>query len=184
MSAGTAHATAAVAASESPAAFDKSPAAQYLTFFCAGEEYGVEILRVQEITVLGHVTRVPYAPPFVLGVMNLRGAIVPVLDLRTCCALPKRAFDASTVVIVVRVQSAHGDKTVGIVVDGVSDVYSFGVGSILPTPEMANSSAGSWVHGLASVDNKIVMLLDIDKLIGDTFETNGAANQEVRVLER
>jgi hypothetical protein len=84
-------------------------AAQYLTFVCAGEEYGVEILRVQEIKGWDHVTRVPYAPAYVLGVMNLRGMIVPVLDLRTRLNLQRRGFDASTVVIVVRVQSSRGE---------------------------------------------------------------------------
>ena len=79
---------------------------------------------MQEIKGWDHVTRVPYTPPYVLGVMNLRGMIVPVIDLRTRLNLERRSFDASTVVIVVRVQSSRGEKTVGIVVDGVSEVYS------------------------------------------------------------
>ncbi len=121
--------------------------AQYLTFVCGGEEYGVEILRVQEIKGWEHVTRVPYAPPFVLGVMNLRGMIVPVIDLRTRLNLEKRNFDASTVVIVVRVQSSRGEKTVGIVVDAVSEVYSVQSESIKQVPELGGIINDSCVQG-------------------------------------
>src|ERR1700744_2747257 len=110
--------------------------AQYLTFVCGGEEYGVEILRVQEIKGWEHVTRVPYAPSYVLGVMNLRGMIVPVIDLRARLNLEKKSFDASTVVIVVRVQSARGEKTVGIVVDAVSEVYSVQAEDIKSLPAL------------------------------------------------
>ncbi len=88
-------------------------AAQYLTFVCGGEEYGVEILRVQEIKGWDHVTRVPYAPPYVLGVMNLRGMIVPVIDLRIRLNLQQSNFDASTVVIVVRVQTSREKRRSG-----------------------------------------------------------------------
>src|SRR5216110_865998 len=81
----------------------EAAAAQYLTFVCAGVEYGVEILRVQEIKGWDGVTRVPYTPAYVLGVMNLRGVIVPVIDLRARFGLESKPFDSSTVVIVVRV---------------------------------------------------------------------------------
>jgi purine-binding chemotaxis protein CheW len=146
--------------------------AQYLTFVCGGEEYGVEILRVQEIKGWDHVTRVPYAPAYVLGVMNLRGMIVPVIDLRTRLKLPKRNFDASTVVIVVRVRSSRGEKTVGIVVDAVSEVYSVVADAIQPIPELGNIADGSCVRGIATVDGKMVMLLDIDSLIAACVETD------------
>jgi purine-binding chemotaxis protein CheW len=146
--------------------------AQYLTFVCGGEEYGVEILRVQEIKGWDHVTRVPYAPPYVLGVMNLRGMIVPVIDLRTRLKLPKRDFDASTVVIVVRVRSSRGEKTIGIVVDAVSEVYSIVADAIQPVPELGGIAAGSCVRGIATVDGKMVMLLDIDSLVAACVETD------------
>src|SRR6478752_4670857 len=103
---------------------EASGSLQYLTFVCAGEEYGVEILCVQEIKGWENVTRVPYTPNYMLGVMNLRGVIVPVIDLRVRFGLPARAMDGSTVVIVVRVRSTRGEKTAGIVVDAVSEVYS------------------------------------------------------------
>jgi purine-binding chemotaxis protein CheW len=153
--------------------------AQYLTFVCGGEEYGVEILRVQEIKGWDRVTRVPYAPPYVLGVMNLRGMIVPVIDLRTRLNLAKRDFDASTVVIVVRVQSSHGEKTVGIVVDAVSEVYSVLPDAIKPVPELGGMADGACVRGIASVDGKMVMLLDVNALVAACVETDGAPSQRL-----
>jgi len=148
--------------------------AQYLTFVCGGEEYGVEILRVQEIKGWDHVTRVPYTPPYVLGVMNLRGMIVPVIDLRTRLNLETRNFDASTVVIVVRVHSSRGEKTVGIVVDAVSEVYTVAADSIRPVPELGGISDGACVRGITTVDGKMVMLLDVDILIGACVESDGS----------
>jgi purine-binding chemotaxis protein CheW len=146
--------------------------AQYLTFVCGGEEYGVEILRVQEIKGWDHVTRVPYSPRYVLGVMNLRGMIVPVIDLRTRLNLEQRNFDASTVVIVVRVQSSRGEKTVGIVVDGVSEVYSVLAEAIKPIPDIGAVGDGTCVKGIATVDGKMVMLLDINALVAACVETD------------
>ena len=150
-------------------------AAQYLTFVCAGEEYGVDILRVQEIKGWDGVTRVPYAPPYLLGVMNLRGVIVPVIDLRLRFGLAKRAADASTVVVVVRVRSARGERTAGIVVDAVSEVYSIAPDAVKPTPELGVSAAGTCVRGLATVADKMVMLLDIDDLVVSCIESDVSA---------
>ena len=148
--------------------------AQYLTFVCAGEEYGVDILCVQEIKGWDGVTRVPYTPPYLLGVMNLRGVIVPVIDLRTRFGVAPRAADSSTVVIVVRVRTDAGEKTAGIVVDAVSEVYSVALDSIKPTPELGPSTEVACVRGLTSVDGKMVMLLDIDRLVVSCIEAPGA----------
>jgi purine-binding chemotaxis protein CheW len=144
---------------------------QFLTFVCAGEEYGVDILCVQEIKGWDGVTRVPYTPPYLLGVMNLRGVIVPVIDLRTRFGVEQRAADSSTVVIVVRVRTDHGEKTAGIVVDAVSEVYSIDQDSIKPTPDLGASAEGACVRGLTSVDGKMVMLLDIDQLVASCIYT-------------
>jgi len=149
---------------------------QYLTFVCAGEEYGVEILRVQEIKGWDNVTAVPYTPAYVLGVMNLRGVIVPVIDLRTRFGLERRAFDSSTVVVVVRVRVASGEKTVGIVVDAVSEVYSLTADAIKPTPAVGASAEQTCVSALATVDKKMVMLLDIEKLVSTSIEAVAAPN--------
>jgi purine-binding chemotaxis protein CheW len=145
-------------------------AAQYLTFVCAGEEYGVEILRVQEIKGWEGVTRVPCTPDYLLGVMNLRGVIVPVIDLRTRFGLAPRPRDGSTVVIVVRVRGARGEKTVGLVVDAVSEVYNLKADAIRPTPDLGDRIAAACVRGLATVDEKLVMVLDIDRLVNSCIE--------------
>lgn len=162
----TAAAMAVPASTES----DAADSSQFLTFVCAGEEYGVDILCVQEIKGWDGVTRVPYTPDYLLGVMNLRGVIVPVIDLRTRFGVQQRAPDSSTVVIVVRVHSEHGEKTAGIVVDAVSEVYSVTPENIKATPDLGAVADGACVRGLASVDGKMVMLLDIDKLVTSCVE--------------
>ena len=149
--------------------------AQYLTFVCAGEEYGVEILCVQEIKGWEGVTRVPYTPPYLLGVMNLRGVIVPVIDLRLRFGLPPRATDGSTVVIVVRVRAGLGEKTAGIVVDAVSEVYSVAPDDIKAAPGLGVSPDSACVRGLTTVDEKMVMLLDIDRLVSSCIDAPEAA---------
>jgi purine-binding chemotaxis protein CheW len=151
-------------------------AAQYLTFVCAGEEYGVDILRVQEIKGWDGVTRVPYSPPYLLGVMNLRGVIVPVIDLRLRLGLPKRAADGSTVVVVVRVRGARGEKTAGVVVDAVSDVHGITPDAVKPTPDLGGDAAAACVSGLATVANKMVMLLDIDGLVSTCIDPEAASS--------
>ena len=161
----------------SPDDVDASGFAQFLTFVCAGEEYGVAILCVQEIKGWEGVTRVPYAPDYLLGVMNLRGVIVPVIDLRTRFGLEPRAADSSSVVIVVRVHTAQGEKTAGIVVDAVSEVYSVAPDNIKPTPELGSASERACVHSLASIDEKMVMLLDIDKLVTSCIEAPEAGSR-------
>jgi purine-binding chemotaxis protein CheW len=162
--------SAAAMAVPASAESDAPDSSQFLTFVCAGEEYGVDILCVQEIKGWDGVTRVPYTPPYLLGVMNLRGVIVPVIDLRTRFGVQQRAPDSSTVVIVVRVHSAHGEKTAGIVVDAVSEVYSVTPDNIKATPDLGAVADGACVRGLASVDGKMVMLLDIDKLVASCVE--------------
>jgi purine-binding chemotaxis protein CheW len=162
--------TAAAMAVPAPAQNDTGDSSQFLTFVCAGEEYGVDILCVQEIKGWDGVTRVPYTPMYLLGVMNLRGVIVPVIDLRTRFGVTQRAPDSSTVVIVVRVHSDHGEKTAGIVVDAVSEVYSVTPENIKATPDLGSAADGACVRGLTSVDGKMVMLLDIDKLVASCVE--------------
>ncbi len=151
---------------------------QFLTFVCAGSEYGVEILRVQEIKGWDGVTRVPYTPPYLLGVMNLRGVIVPVIDLRARFGLESEPFDSSTVVIVVRVHAAVGEKTVGIVVDAVSEVYNVAADAVKPTPDLGASADAACVQWPGqSVDDKMVMLLDIE-------QPRGLVHRSVRAIGR
>jgi purine-binding chemotaxis protein CheW len=139
---------------------------QCLTFVCAGEEYGIDILRVQEIKGWSEVTRVPRTPSYMLGVMNLRGVIVPVIDLRQRFGLQPRPHDGSTVVVVVRVQlAAGGGKTVGIVVDGVSEVCDFALDAIMPPPRAGGRVDQACVSGLATAGERMVSLVDIDALV-------------------
>jgi len=138
---------------------------QYLSFFLGGEEYATDILTVQEIKGWDTVTRVPYSPDYILGVINLRGSIVPVIDLRVRFSLEKALFDAATVVIVVHVAGTRGERIVGIVVDAVSDVYTVPSESIQPPPDVMGSVDHMFVVGLANLDNKLLIILDIERLV-------------------
>jgi len=138
---------------------------QYLSFFLGGEEYATDILTVQEIKGWDTVTRVPYSPDYILGVINLRGSIVPVVDLRVRFSLEKAAFDAATVVIVVHVAGTRGERIVGIVVDAVSDVYTVPSENIQPPPDVMGSVDHMFVVGLANLDNKLLIILDIERLV-------------------
>jgi purine-binding chemotaxis protein CheW len=142
---------------------------QYLTFLLAGEEYGVDILRVQEIKGWDKVTRIPHTPDYVLGVINLRGAVVPILDLRRRFGLEAIAFGPTTVVIVMRVGTGSEERTVGVVVDAVSEVYNVSAADAMPPPDVCGSVDTVFVKALATVDEKMLILLDIDRLIGNSI---------------
>ena len=138
---------------------------QYLSFFLGGQEYATDILKVQEIKGWDTVTRVPHSPNYILGVINLRGAIVPVIDPRVLFALESAPFDSATVVIVVRVAGARGERIVGLVVDAVSDVYGFTAGNIQPPPDAVGTIEQMFVLGLAKLEDRLVIILDIERLV-------------------
>jgi purine-binding chemotaxis protein CheW len=151
---------------------DKSAAdasEQYLTFLLAGEEYGVDILRVQEIKGWDKVTRIPHTPDYVLGVINLRGAVVPIIDLRRRFGLETIDFGPTTVVIVVRVMNGLTERTVGVVVDAVSEVYNVDAADTKPPPDVCGSVDTVFVKALATIEEKMLILLDIDRLIGNSI---------------
>ena len=148
-------------------------AAQFLTFLIAGEEYGIDILNVQEIKGWGPVTRIPNTEDYVLGVINLRGTVVPIVDMRRRFAMDRATFGPTTVVIVVKVAQHGIERRVGLVVDAVSEVYQFGHDAIQPTPELVSGSRADFVTGLATVDSKMVILLAVDKLV--SFDLADAA---------
>ena len=139
---------------------------QMLTFMLGDETYGVDILRVQEIRGWSPVTRIPQSPPHVLGVLNLRGSIVPVVDLRMRLNLDRAEYTAITVIIVLSVDSGHGRRDFGVVVDGVSDVINVQGEDVKPPPELGADVNTDYIQGLAMVSDRMVMLLDIDRLIG------------------
>jgi purine-binding chemotaxis protein CheW len=136
-------------------------AAQYLTVNLGNEEYAVDILAVREIRGWTPVTRIPQAPPYVLGVLNLRGAIVPVLDLRLRFSLDREEYTATTVTVIVMVNG----RQFGVVVDAVSDVVEVAPGSIRPVPDMGTSVDTEYLKGLTSVGERMVLLLDVDRLL-------------------
>ena len=138
---------------------------QYLTFFMADEEYGVDILCVQEIRGWEAATPIPNAPSNIKGVINLRGTIVPLVDLRQCFNLETIEYTAVTVVIVLKVETAKGSRIMGIVVDAVSDVYNLAVNDMKPAPDLGDSVDTSYIRGLVNVNDRMVILLEIDRLL-------------------
>jgi purine-binding chemotaxis protein CheW len=145
-----------------------SNAEQFLTFVLGGEEYGVTILQVQGIQGWDRVTPIPNTPEFILGVINLRGAIVPIVDLRRRFGMPAAEFGPTTVVIVVRVaQSDRNERTLGLVVDAVSEVCNVNADDRKPAPDFGSGIKTDFVKGLATVENRMVILLDIDRLVSD-----------------
>lgn len=138
---------------------------QYLTFMLADEEYGVDILRVQEIRGWDGATAIPNAPDYVLGVVNLRGVVVPIFDLRKRFNLDKAEFNSETVTVVVKVEHDKGERTIGMVVDGVSDVYNITGENINSAPDVGSSVSMEFIKGLATVNNQMIILLDVDELI-------------------
>ncbi len=134
---------------------------QFLTFALGQEEYGVEILKIQEIKGFSAITPLPNAPPFIKGVLNLRGTIVPIVDLRKKFGLPEVAYTQFTVIVVVQVRG----QIMGFIVDAVSDVLSVTGADIQPTPDLHGQVDTSFLNGLAKAGEKLVILLDIDKVL-------------------
>jgi len=142
-----------------------SDADQYLTFILGSEEYGVDILRVQEIKGWDSVTPIPNTPEYIKGVINLRGTIVPIVDLRQRFNMPEIEYGPITVVIVLKIECADRDRIMGIVVDGVSDVYDVPPEEMKAAPDFGNVVDTEFVRGLATVDEKMIIILDIDHLM-------------------
>lgn len=155
-----------------------SAARQVLTFVLGDATYGVDILRVQEIRGWSAVTKLPQSPAHVLGVLNLRGSIVPIVDLRMRLALERAEYTSVTVIIVLSVVSAAGRRDFGVVVDGVSDVVDVKEADVRPPPELGSMTATDFIRGLVPVAERMVVLLDIDRLIGSDATSVSAAQGE------
>ena len=140
-------------------------AGKYLTFNLVGEEYGLEILKVQEIIGIMNVTRVPKTPEFVRGVINLRGKVIPIIDLRLKFGVDSQEDTEKTCIIVVQI--GHGDKhvTMGIIVDEVSEVLDIAEDQIEDAPSFGASVDTEFILGMGKVGQKVVMFLDIDKVL-------------------
>ena len=134
---------------------------EFLAFTLGSEEYGIDILKVQEIRGYEAVTRIANAPEFIKGVINLRGIIIPVVDMRIKFKLGTPVYDQFTVVIILNISG----RVMGMVVDSVSDVTTLTADQIKPAPEMGTAFSADYLVGLGTVDERMLILIDIDKLM-------------------
>ena len=140
-------------------------AGKYLTFQLGNEEFGVRVLKVREIMGLQEITSVPQTPCHVKGVINLRGKVIPVIDLRIKFGLPNAEYAQRTCIIVTQVQGEAGAVLMGVVVDGVSEVLNLTGTEIEDTPDFGEEAAGKYLLGMAKVKGKVKILLDIDQVL-------------------
>ncbi|GMQ84114.1 MAG: chemotaxis protein CheW [Gammaproteobacteria bacterium] len=155
-------------ASTDPATYEHGTdgaGSQYLTFMLGGEHYAVDTLRVQEIKGWTPVTCIPHTPDYIRGVLNLRGTIVPILDLRMRFCLEKAEYTPLTVTIVLSVRTGEGERVIGVVVDAVSDVLNVDARDIKPTPDFGSAVNTEFVSGLAAAGEQMVIVLDIDRML-------------------
>ncbi|HUN26943.1 MAG TPA: chemotaxis protein CheW [Steroidobacteraceae bacterium] len=169
---------AAPAASGTGGAAAESASRQVLTFVLGDETYGVDILRVQEIRGWSAVTKIPQAPAHVLGVLNLRGSIVPIVDLRMRFNLERAEYTTVTVIIVLSVLCGAARRDFGLVVDGVSDVVDVKESDVHPPPELGSRVELDYLKGLVPIAERMLVLLDIDRLIGADLVNLGASTGE------
>ena len=138
---------------------------QYLTFSLAGEEYGVDILTVQEVKVWTRVTSLPNTPTYIKGVLNLRGVIVPIIDLRSRFEMEAVDYSETTVIVILKLAVDNRDKIIGLVVDAVSDVLDIPRSAQKPVDSFEVHSKSEAITGVASVNNKLVIMLDTTRLL-------------------
>jgi purine-binding chemotaxis protein CheW len=144
---------------------ERESAAQYLSFTLDNEEYGVDILRVQEIRSWEPVSRIPNVPRYEKGVVNLRGSIVPIIDLREKLCIKFTEYTHLTVVVVLQTSDDNKIRTMGVVVDSVSDVISLDKTKIQSAPDFGTKISNEFINGLTTVNERMVILLDVDKLL-------------------
>ncbi|MEE9337448.1 MAG: chemotaxis protein CheW [Methylococcaceae bacterium] len=148
---------------------------QFLTFELAGEAYGIEILKVQEIRGWEPVREIPNTPDYIKGALNLRGEIVPIVDLRERFGMEKTEYSPITVVIVLCVEGSQGSNVMGIVADAVSDVLDITIADIKDSPKLGSKIDTRYMRGMHVGKKNMVMLLDTDKLL-DSEEFEGISN--------
>jgi purine-binding chemotaxis protein CheW len=147
------------------AASEDTRAGKYLTFQLANEEFGIRVLKVREIMGIQDITAVPQTPSHIKGVINLRGKVVPVVDLRLKFTLPATEYTQRTCIIVTQVQGETSSVLMGIVVDGVSEVLNLTTAEIEDTPDFGEEVSTGYLLGMAKVKGKVKILLDIDKVL-------------------
>jgi purine-binding chemotaxis protein CheW len=144
---------------------ESAEAGKYLTFTLVGEEYGIGILKIKEIIGMMPVTSVPRTPDFVKGVINLRGKVIPVIDLRLRFGLEATGYTERTCIVVVEISGKVNDILIGLVVDSVSEVLNIKAGDIVDTPAFGAQVQTGFILGMAKVEGGVKILLDIDKVI-------------------
>jgi len=142
-------------------------AGKYLIFLLGEEEFGISVLQVKEIMKMQQVTLVPQTPVFLQGVINLRGRIVPVVNLRSKFNMSSHEETDQTCIVVVRVQMGSGEQPMGIVVDGVVEVLLLGTEDIEDTPDFGRDATASYVRGMAKSKGRVKILLDIDRILSN-----------------
>lgn len=151
---------------------------KYLTFKLGDEEYGVQILKVQEIIKMMDITKVPRVQYFVRGVINLRGKVIPVIDLRLKFGMKEKETTDKTCVIVLQVTRATGSITMGAIVDEVSEVMDITEEQIEPTPDFGTEIETDFILGMGKIGNMVVLLLDIDKVLSSAELANLSKYEE------
>jgi purine-binding chemotaxis protein CheW len=146
------------------------------TFYLAREEYGVDVRQVQEIRRVTEITSVPRAPAFIRGVINLRGRILPVLDLRRRLGLGEVATDRASRIVVVRVK----ERLLGLLVDGASQVLKIPVSQVEPAPEEVVQKGGDYIRGVAKLEDRLIILVDLERLLAHELAAEAAPALTVR----
>ena len=144
---------------------------QLVTFTISSEEFGLDILKVQEIIRTMEITRVPKAPDFVEGVINLRGKVIPIIDLRKRFGMESKPHDNQTRIIVVEISG----RIIGFVVDSVSEVLRIQSNTVEPPPPIVSGVDSEYINGVGKLDDRLLILLDIDRLLSDAEQGNLAA---------
>jgi purine-binding chemotaxis protein CheW len=147
---------------------------KYMTFRLASEEYGLEILKVRELIGLMEITRIPKAPAHLRGVINLRGKVIPVVDLRRKFAMPATDATGQTVIIVVQLAGQNGGLTTGVLVDEVLEVRAISAQDIEPPPVLHDQVTSSFISGVGKADKRVIFLLDIDRILSAEEQTSVA----------
>ena len=151
---------------------------KYLTFSLAGEEYGISILKVKEIVGIMAITPIPQTAGYVKGVINLRGKVIPIIDLRAKFAMESTAYTERTCIIVVDISSGERRIMMGIVVDSVSEVLNIKPGEIADTPTFDATMDTAYILGMAKMGGGVKILLDIDRVLSDR-EIEGVASTQI-----
>jgi len=138
---------------------------KYLTFHLGNEEFAIQVLRVREIMGIQEITAVPQTPSYVKGVLNLRGKVIPVVDLRLKFGLPELEYTPRTCIIVVQIESESGKLMIGVIVDAVSEVLTLQAADIEDTPDFGSGVATPYLLGMAKIKGKVKILLDINMVL-------------------